>query len=49
VPVDVREEEAVREAIARTAAHFGGIDIVVNNASAISLTRSPTPTCAAST
>src|SRR5258708_21467659 len=36
--VDVREEEAVKEAIARTAAHFGGIDIVVNNASAISLT-----------
>jgi citronellol/citronellal dehydrogenase len=36
--VDVREESAVRDAIARTAAHFGGIDIVVNNASAISLT-----------
>src|SRR5215468_2483969 len=37
--VEIREEEAVRDAIARTAAHFGGIDIVVNNASAISLTR----------
>jgi len=37
--VDVREEGAVREAIQRAAAHFGGIDIVVNNASAISLTR----------
>jgi citronellol/citronellal dehydrogenase len=37
--VDVREEGAVREAIERAAAHFGGIDIVVNNASAISLTR----------
>jgi citronellol/citronellal dehydrogenase len=37
--VDVREEGAVRDAIERTAAHFGGIDIVVNNASAISLTR----------
>jgi citronellol/citronellal dehydrogenase len=36
--VDVREEGAVKDAIARTAAHFGGIDIVVNNASAISLT-----------
>jgi len=35
--VDVREEAAVRDAIARTAAHFGGIDIAVNNASAISL------------
>src|SRR5689334_21210956 len=33
--VDVREEGAVRDAIERTAAHFGGIDIVVNNASAI--------------
>src|SRR5215467_14470811 len=36
--VDVRDEMAVREAIERTAAHFGGIDIVVNNASAIALT-----------
>src|SRR5580700_2550708 len=35
--VDVRDETAVREAIERAAAHFGGIDIVVNNASAISL------------
>src|SRR5579862_3051644 len=31
--VDVRDEAAVREAIDCTAAHFGGIDIVVNNAS----------------
>ena len=37
--VDVRDEVAVGEAIERTAAHFGGIDIVVNNASAIALTR----------
>src|SRR5262250_3652506 len=36
--VDVRDEASVKDAIARTAAHFGGIDIVVNNASAISLT-----------
>ena len=36
--VDVREEGAVKDAIERTATHFGGIDIVVNNASAISLT-----------
>jgi len=35
--VDIREEAAVRDAIECTAAHFGGIDIVVNNASAISL------------
>jgi citronellol/citronellal dehydrogenase len=36
--VDVRDEAAVRDAIDRTAAHFGGIDIVVNNASAVALT-----------
>jgi len=36
--VDVREEAAVRAAIDETAAQFGSIDIVVNNASAISLT-----------
>ena len=36
--VDVREETAVKTAIDNTAAHFGGIDIVVNNASAIQLT-----------
>ena len=35
---DVREETQVAAAIARTAETFGGIDIVVNNASAISLT-----------
>jgi citronellol/citronellal dehydrogenase len=36
--VDVRDEAAVKTAIDQTAARFGGIDIVVNNASAISLT-----------
>jgi citronellol/citronellal dehydrogenase len=36
--VDVRDEESVRQAIEQTAAAFGGIDIVVNNASAIQLT-----------
>ena len=36
--VDVREETAVKEAIGRTVERFGGLDIVVNNASAISLT-----------
>ena len=38
--VDVRDEAAVRSALDTTASHFGGIDIVVNNASAISLTDS---------
>jgi len=36
--VDVRDEMMVKEALDKTAARFGGIDIVVNNASAISLT-----------
>lgn len=35
---DIREEEQVRDAVAKAAEAFGGIDICVNNASAISLT-----------
>ncbi len=38
--VDVRDEAAVRSALDETARRFGGVDIVVNNASAISLTNS---------
>lgn len=34
---DVRSEESVQEAVDRTVARFGGIDVVVNNASAIDL------------
>ena len=36
--VDVRDEALVKDALDQTAARFGGIDIVVNNASAIQLT-----------
>jgi citronellol/citronellal dehydrogenase len=36
--VDVREEANVQEAVEKAVAQFGGIDICVNNASAISLT-----------
>jgi citronellol/citronellal dehydrogenase len=36
--VDVRDETSVEAAVAATAERFGGIDICVNNASAISLT-----------
>ena len=36
--VDVRDEKQVLEAVARAVETFGGIDILVNNASAISLT-----------
>lgn len=35
VQMDVREEESVRAAVQQAATHFGGIDILVNNASAI--------------
>ncbi len=36
--VDVRDERQIAEAVARTVETFGGLDILVNNASAISLT-----------
>ena len=38
VAVDIREEALVEEAVAKAVDRFGGIDILVNNASAISLT-----------
>ncbi len=38
VVMDVRFEEQVRAAVERAVEHFGGIDVVINNASAISLT-----------
>jgi citronellol/citronellal dehydrogenase len=38
LPCDIRFEDQVEAAVAQTAATFGGIDICVNNASAISLT-----------
>ncbi len=37
VEVDIREEGQVKEAVARTIETYGGIDILVNNASAIDL------------
>jgi citronellol/citronellal dehydrogenase len=40
IPCDIRLEEAVDAAIARTVARFGGLDVLINNASAISLTNS---------
>jgi citronellol/citronellal dehydrogenase len=36
--VDIRDEEQVQAAVAKTVETFGGIDILVNNASAINLT-----------
>lgn len=35
--VDVREENQIRAAMAKAAEHFGGIDILINNAGAINL------------
>src|SRR3954453_14228730 len=36
--VDVRDETSVKEGIERTVAAFGGLDIVMNNASAVQVT-----------
>ncbi|MBU6451755.1 MAG: NAD(P)-dependent oxidoreductase [Cyanobacteria bacterium REEB67] len=38
IECDIRSEEAVKEAIAKCVSEFGGLDILINNASAISLT-----------
>lgn len=38
VQLDVRDEQAVESAVSAAADHFGGIDILINNASAIQLT-----------
>ena len=39
IKCDIRDEEQIANAIAQTVAEFGGIDILINNASAINLTR----------
>src|SRR5665213_2970274 len=44
VPTDIRDDAAVADAVRAAIERFGGIDILVNNASAISLT----PTAATS-
>ncbi|MHB8814997.1 MAG: SDR family oxidoreductase, partial [Steroidobacteraceae bacterium] len=41
LPTDIRDEEQVARAVEQTVRQFGGIDILVNNASAISLTGTP--------
>jgi citronellol/citronellal dehydrogenase len=38
IQCDIRDEEQIAAAIAKTASEFGGIDILINNASAINLT-----------
>lgn len=39
IQCDIRDEEQIAAAIAKTAEEFGGIDILINNASAINLTK----------
>ena len=41
IVVDVRREDEVAEAAATAAKHFGGIDVLINNASAIFLAKTP--------
>ncbi|MBI4937016.1 MAG: NAD(P)-dependent oxidoreductase [Nitrosomonadales bacterium] len=38
IRLDVRDEDAIKDAVWQAEQHFGGIDVLVNNASAISLT-----------
>jgi citronellol/citronellal dehydrogenase len=38
---DVRDDEAIAGAVERTVAEFGGIDVCVNNASAINISKTP--------
>ena len=38
IQCDIRDEEAVSAAVAKAAEQFGGLDILINNASAINLT-----------
>lgn len=38
IQLDVRDEQAIQSAVAQAAERFGGIDVLVNNASAIGLT-----------
>eukprot|EP00347_Sterkiella_histriomuscorum_P021652 403333235 len=39
ISCDIRDEKSVRDALEQTAKHFGGIDIIVNNASALYLNK----------
>jgi citronellol/citronellal dehydrogenase len=41
VPTDIRDENAVAAAVQAAVQRFGGIDVLVNNASAINLTATP--------
>ena len=44
--VDIRDENQVKEAVTQAVENFGGIDILINNASAISPTGTARKICA---
>ena len=37
IQMDLRDEKAIKDAVSKTVDHFGGIDILINNASAIAI------------
>jgi citronellol/citronellal dehydrogenase len=39
IKLDIRDDQAVLDAVDKAASHFGGLDILINNASAIALTK----------
>ena len=41
IQLDIRDEENIKEAIGKAADHFGAIDVLINNASAINLSKTP--------
>jgi citronellol/citronellal dehydrogenase len=41
LPCDVRDEESVADAVSQVMERFGGIDVVINNAGALDLRRTP--------
>ena len=41
IQLDVREEHSIQAAVVHAVQHFGGIDVLVNNASAISMSNTP--------
>jgi citronellol/citronellal dehydrogenase len=38
IQCDIRDEQQIQDAVGKAVAHFGGIDVLINNASAIGLT-----------
>jgi len=49
VRMDLRNVEEIEAAVTEASEHFGGIDVLINNASAQTFTRRPTPRRSCST